>query len=394
MASRRWRRCPRSSTPASIPRFPPTTSSAGLMRLRRRERRAFAQAKESRGVEDFHEWRKRAEGAPVRRRARRLGGNAGAAGAGEGAREPRARSGERHRPLGARARDRTPPRRGRDSRRASPARDDRRPRRRAVGRAARPRIAPLRGRPEDVRAPGLGRARLNSPPAVKGLGSRLPRPHVPVRARRRRLARFRLQGDRARAGRDRVHGPRPALLPSGRRRAIRSSRCGRTSSTATSRRSARSPTSSPGASRSASASRPTTPRGTRRRSRHGSRAPTGTSSSAPSTGSRATGSMRPSPLRAASHREGAERLYAEYYRLLAKAARTRLFDVLTHFDLPKKHGHRPARALEEAEDEAIAAARECRLRRRDLLGRACASPSARPTRSRGSCDVSSRRACP
>jgi len=56
--------------------------------------------------------------------------------------------------------------------------------------------------------------------------------------------------------------------------------------------------------------------------------------------------------------EGAERLYGEYYRLLAKAARTGLFDVLTHFDLPKKHGHRPARALEEAEDEAIAAARE------------------------------------
>ncbi|MGH9368886.1 MAG: histidinol-phosphatase HisJ family protein [Thermoanaerobaculia bacterium] len=57
-------------------------------------------------------------------------------------------------------------------------------------------------------------------------------------------------------------------------------------------------------------------------------------------------------------REGAEALYAEYYRLLAKAARTRLFDVLTHFDLPKKHGHRPPRALEESEDLAIAAARE------------------------------------
>jgi histidinol-phosphatase (PHP family) len=57
-------------------------------------------------------------------------------------------------------------------------------------------------------------------------------------------------------------------------------------------------------------------------------------------------------------REGAEALYAEYYRLLAKAARTGLFDVLTHFDLPKKHGHRPAKALEEAEEEAIAAARE------------------------------------
>ena len=57
-------------------------------------------------------------------------------------------------------------------------------------------------------------------------------------------------------------------------------------------------------------------------------------------------------------REGVEALYAEYYRLLAKAARTGLFDVLTHFDLPKKHGHRPAKTLEEAEEEAIAAARE------------------------------------
>jgi histidinol-phosphatase (PHP family) len=56
-------------------------------------------------------------------------------------------------------------------------------------------------------------------------------------------------------------------------------------------------------------------------------------------------------------REGAERLYAEYYRLLARAAATGLFDVLTHFDLPKKHGHRPARHLEEAEEEAIQAAR-------------------------------------
>ena len=57
-------------------------------------------------------------------------------------------------------------------------------------------------------------------------------------------------------------------------------------------------------------------------------------------------------------REGVERLYDEYYRLLAKAARTRLFDVLTHFDLPKKHGHRPFSPRLEAEDEAIAAAKE------------------------------------
>ena len=57
-------------------------------------------------------------------------------------------------------------------------------------------------------------------------------------------------------------------------------------------------------------------------------------------------------------REGAERLYEEYYRLLARAARTGLFDVLTHFDLPKKHGHRPASPRTAAETEAIAAARE------------------------------------
>ncbi len=56
-------------------------------------------------------------------------------------------------------------------------------------------------------------------------------------------------------------------------------------------------------------------------------------------------------------REGVERLYAEYYRLLARAAATGLFDVLTHFDLPKKHGHRPARFLEEAEEEAIQSAK-------------------------------------
>ncbi|HEY3204685.1 MAG TPA: histidinol-phosphatase HisJ family protein [Thermoanaerobaculia bacterium] len=63
-----------------------------------------------------------------------------------------------------------------------------------------------------------------------------------------------------------------------------------------------------------------------------------------------------SPARFA--REGTERLYDEYYRLLAKAARTGLFDVLTHFDLPKKHGHRPASPRQEAEAEAIAAAGE------------------------------------
>ncbi|HSB62681.1 MAG TPA: histidinol-phosphatase HisJ family protein, partial [Thermoanaerobaculia bacterium] len=56
--------------------------------------------------------------------------------------------------------------------------------------------------------------------------------------------------------------------------------------------------------------------------------------------------------------EGVERLYDEYYRLLAKAARTGFFDVLTHFDLPKKHGHRPAAPRRQFEDAAVAAARD------------------------------------
>jgi len=56
--------------------------------------------------------------------------------------------------------------------------------------------------------------------------------------------------------------------------------------------------------------------------------------------------------------EGVDALYREYYRLLAKAARTRLFDVLSHFDLPKKHGHRPSTSVENAEEEAILAAKE------------------------------------
>jgi histidinol-phosphatase (PHP family) len=57
-------------------------------------------------------------------------------------------------------------------------------------------------------------------------------------------------------------------------------------------------------------------------------------------------------------REGTAFLYREYYRLLARAAQTRLFDVLTHFDLPKKHGHRAPAEVVDAEDAAIAAARD------------------------------------
>jgi histidinol-phosphatase (PHP family) len=57
-------------------------------------------------------------------------------------------------------------------------------------------------------------------------------------------------------------------------------------------------------------------------------------------------------------REGTETLYDEYYRLLAKAAATGFFDVLTHFDLPKKHGNRPAVRRTDAEERALAAARD------------------------------------
>jgi histidinol-phosphatase (PHP family) len=56
-------------------------------------------------------------------------------------------------------------------------------------------------------------------------------------------------------------------------------------------------------------------------------------------------------------REGTEVLWGEYYRLLAKAAATGLFDVLTHFDLPKKFGHLRPASLANAEADAVAAAR-------------------------------------
>ena len=56
-------------------------------------------------------------------------------------------------------------------------------------------------------------------------------------------------------------------------------------------------------------------------------------------------------------REGTEVLWGEYYRLLAKAAATGLFDVLTHFDLPKKFGHRRPASLTHAESQAVEAAR-------------------------------------
>jgi histidinol-phosphatase (PHP family) len=55
--------------------------------------------------------------------------------------------------------------------------------------------------------------------------------------------------------------------------------------------------------------------------------------------------------------EGSARLWREYYRLLAKAAGTGLFDVLTHFDLPKKFGHRMPAETADAEAAAVDAAR-------------------------------------
>ena len=56
--------------------------------------------------------------------------------------------------------------------------------------------------------------------------------------------------------------------------------------------------------------------------------------------------------------EGTEALWTEYYRLLGKAASTGFFDVLTHFDLPKKFGHRMPASVSPAEREAVAAAQE------------------------------------
>jgi histidinol-phosphatase (PHP family) len=56
--------------------------------------------------------------------------------------------------------------------------------------------------------------------------------------------------------------------------------------------------------------------------------------------------------------EGTENLWREYYRLLAKAVRSGLFDVLTHFDLPKKFGHRMPADVRDAQDAAVAAARD------------------------------------
>ena len=55
--------------------------------------------------------------------------------------------------------------------------------------------------------------------------------------------------------------------------------------------------------------------------------------------------------------EGSVLLWREYYRLLAKAAASGLFDVITHFDLPKKFGHRMPPEAADAEAAAVDAAR-------------------------------------
>lgn len=54
--------------------------------------------------------------------------------------------------------------------------------------------------------------------------------------------------------------------------------------------------------------------------------------------------------------EGTESLWREYYRLMAKAAATGFFDVMTHFDLPKKFGNRLPDSCAGAERQAVEAA--------------------------------------
>jgi len=54
--------------------------------------------------------------------------------------------------------------------------------------------------------------------------------------------------------------------------------------------------------------------------------------------------------------EGSEFLFGEYYRLIGKACTSGLFDVMTHFDLPKKFGHRRPEGAADAEVAAVDAA--------------------------------------
>jgi len=48
-------------------------------------------------------------------------------------------------------------------------------------------------------------------------------------------------------------------------------------------------------------------------------------------------------------------VYREYFEMIRKAAETRLFDVIGHFDLPKKFGHRPDTSVVKLAEEAIKA---------------------------------------
>ncbi|MFI5182425.1 MAG: histidinol-phosphatase HisJ family protein [Thermoanaerobaculia bacterium] len=68
------------------------------------------------------------------------------------------------------------------------------------------------------------------------------------------------------------------------------------------------------------------------------------------------------PGAATRHRdEGTVFLWWEYWRLVTKACATGLFDVMTHFDLPKKFGNRMPDSLRAAESRAVEAARDTRV---------------------------------
>jgi histidinol-phosphatase (PHP family) len=72
---------------------------------------------------------------------------------------------------------------------------------------------------------------------------------------------------------------------------------------------------------------------------------------------RVTGDWIDAPGSGKRHQtEGSALLWTEYYRLIAKACRAGLFDVMSHFDLPKKFGHHRPVAAMAAEEEAVAAA--------------------------------------
>jgi histidinol-phosphatase (PHP family) len=64
-----------------------------------------------------------------------------------------------------------------------------------------------------------------------------------------------------------------------------------------------------------------------------------------------------------SRYEGADiaALYRDYYRLVVEMARTGLFDVWAHPDLPKKFGYFPAEPVEDAEGDALAAVAAARM---------------------------------